>query len=152
MGGRLELGGLDVCAILKKVSIHNSHANRVRRVGIARRVLDTGQGFLPYAIMHKGGWVYIMADRYRGGMYTGVTADLPRRIHEHKSGSGSQHVQETGKTMLVYAERYEDIADAIAREKLVKKWRREWKFDLIERDNPDWKDLWVEWYGDEDEN
>ena len=55
----------------------------------------------------------------------------------------------TGKTMLVYAERHEDIEAAIAREKLVKKWRREWNFALIEKDNPDWRDLWEEWFGGE---
>jgi putative endonuclease len=124
-----------------------SGGGRVGKLAYLRRpVLDTGQGFLPIERMQKGGWVYIMADRYRGGMYTGVTANLPRRVYEHKSGIGSDHVRESGKTMLVYAERHEDIADAIAREKLIKKWRRAWKFDLIEKDNPDWKDLWLEWY------
>ena len=97
--------------------------------------------------MEKGGWVYIMANRYRGGMYTGVTADLPRRVWQHREGEGSQHVNATGKTQLVYAERHEAIEDAIAREKLVKKWRREWKFALIEKDNPDWDDLWEQWFG-----
>ncbi len=88
-----------------------------------------------------------MAGRYRGGMYTGVTADLPRRVYDHKSGTGSHHVRDSGKTILVYAERHDEIADAIAREKLVKKWRREWKLALIEKDNPNWCDLWEEWYG-----
>ena len=97
--------------------------------------------------MEKGGWVYIMANRYRGGMYVGVSADLPRRVWQHREGQGSQHVAETGKTRLVYAERHEEIEAAIAREKLVKKWRREWKFALIEADNPEWKDLWDEWFG-----
>ncbi len=96
----------------------------------------------------KGGWVYILADRYRGGMYTGVTSNLSARVYAHKNGTGSQHVAETGKTMLVYAERHENITDAIAREKLAKKWRREWKFALIEKNNPDWEDLWEEWYDD----
>lgn len=96
--------------------------------------------------MEKGGWVYIMANRYRGGMYTGVSADLAARVYQHKSGAGSQHVAETDKTLLVYAERHEDIEQAIVREKRVKKWRREWKFALIEKDNPDWKDLWLEWF------
>jgi len=96
--------------------------------------------------MAKGGWVYIMANRYRGGMYTGVTADLPARIHQHKNGTGSQHVTETAKTMLVYSERHEDIESAIDREKMVKKWRRDWKFALIEKDNPEWFDLWSQWY------
>ena len=67
-----------------------------------------------------GGWVYIMANRYRGGMYVGVTADLIARVHQHRSGKGSDHVAQTGTTLLVYAESHEDIEAAIAREKLVK--------------------------------
>lgn len=98
--------------------------------------------------MEKGGWVYIMANRYRGGMYVGLTADLARRVWKHREGAGSQHVAETGKTLLVYAERHEEIEPAIAREKRVKKWRREWKFALIEKDNPDWDDLWEKWFPD----
>ena len=97
--------------------------------------------------MQKGGWVYIMANRYRGGMYVGVTADLVRRVHQHRGGIGSSHVADSHKTRLVYAEPHDDIAQAIAREKLIKKWRREWKFALIEAGNPDWRDLWDEWFG-----
>ncbi len=96
--------------------------------------------------MEKGGWVYIMANRYRGGTYVGVTSDLIRRVWQHREGKGSSHVSDFGKTRLVYAERHEEIEPAIAREKLVKKWRREWKFALIEADNPDWLDLWEQWY------
>ena len=97
--------------------------------------------------MEKGGWVYIMANRYRGGIYVGVTADLTARVYQHREGSGSAHVAETRKTMLVYVERHEQIEAAIAREKLVKKWRRAWKFALIEAQNPDWNDLWNVWFG-----
>jgi putative endonuclease len=96
--------------------------------------------------MTKGGWVYIMADRYRGGVYVGVTSDIIRRIHQHREGVGSSHVVEYGKMRLVYAERHEEITNAIAREKLVKKWKRPWKFALIEADNPDWRDLWDIWF------
>jgi len=97
--------------------------------------------------MAKGGWVYIMANRYRGGMYIGVTADMLRRVHQHREGTGSSHVVDFAKHRLVYAERHDEITRAIAREKLVKKWRREWKFALIEADNPDWDDLWEKWFG-----
>jgi putative endonuclease len=96
--------------------------------------------------MAKGGWVYIMANRYRGGTYVGVTSDLMRRVFQHREGTGSIHVADFGKKRLVYAERQDDISSAIAREKLVKKWRREWKFALIEADNPDWCDLWDVWF------
>ncbi len=98
--------------------------------------------------MEKGGWVYIMANRYRGGMYVGVTSDLARRVVQHREGIGSVHVAETCKNKLVYAELHEQIEPAIAREKLVKKWRRQWKFALIEKENLDWDDLWEQWYPD----
>jgi putative endonuclease len=96
--------------------------------------------------MQKGGWVYIMANRYRGGMYVGVTSDLIRRVYQHREGTGSKHVTDFAKLRLVYAERHEEIEAAIAREKLVKKWKRDWKFALIEADNPDWCDLWEDWF------
>ncbi|MDP2130945.1 MAG: GIY-YIG nuclease family protein [Erythrobacter sp.] len=96
--------------------------------------------------MEKGGWVYIMANRYRGGMYVGVTSNVLQRVYQHCEGTGSTHVADFDKTRLVYAERHEEIERAIAREKLVKKWKREWKFALIEADNPDWDDLWEKWF------
>ena len=96
--------------------------------------------------MEKGGWVYIMANRYRGGMYVGVTADLAGRVLRHREGVGSAHVRDFDKRRLVYAERHEEIERAIAREKLIKKWRRDWKFELIEAENPGWDDLWDQWF------
>lgn len=92
----------------------------------------------------KGGWVYLMADRYRGTIYIGVTADLAARIHQHRNAEGSDFVRRYGLHRLVYAEPHGRIEDAIAREKAMKKWRREWKIRLIEEQNPDWLDR----YGD----
>jgi putative endonuclease len=97
--------------------------------------------------MEKGGWVYIMANRYRGGMYVGVTANVLASVYQHREGMGSRHVTDFAKTRLVYIERHDEIEQAIAREKLVKTWRREWKFALIEKDNPDWDDLREPWFG-----
>ena len=91
--------------------------------------------------MGKGGWVYIMADRYRGTMYVGVTADLSVRIHQHHTGGGSDFCKRYGLDRLVWAEYAPDIVPCIAHEKRVKRWRREWKFALIEKTNPDWCDL-----------
>jgi putative endonuclease len=91
--------------------------------------------------MEKGGWVYIMADRYRGTMYVGVTADLSARVHQHRTGSGSDFCKQYGLDRLVWAEHGPDIAACIAHEKRIKRWRREWKFTLIEKDNPEWRDL-----------
>jgi putative endonuclease len=90
---------------------------------------------------HKGGWVYIMADRYRGAMYSGVTTDVPLRVTQHREGRGSEFCARYGLIRLVWAERGDDIEDCIAHEKRIKRWRREWKFTLIENDNPDWEDL-----------
>ena len=87
-----------------------------------------------------GGWVYIMADRYRGTIYIGVTSNLAARINQHRKGEGSEFVKRYGLKRLVYAERHDRIIDAIKREKAVKKWRREWKIRLIEEQNPDWLD------------
>ena len=83
----------------------------------------------------------MMADRYRGTIYTGVTADISRRAFQHRSGSGSSFVGRYDLLRLVYAEHYERIDEAIAREKAVKKWRRQWKIELIEAAKPEWRDL-----------
>ena len=88
------------------------------------------------------GWVYMMADRYRGAIYTGVTADLPIRVTAHREGRGSKFCAHYGLKRLVYAEEHDDIYEAIAREKAIKKWRRAWKIELIERANPNWVDLY----------
>ena len=85
-----------------------------------------------------------MANRYRRGMYVGVTADVLRRVQQHREGRGSRHALDVHETRLVYVEWHDEIVPAIAREKLVKKWKREWKFALIDADNPDWRDLWDE--------
>ena len=89
----------------------------------------------------RGGWVYIMADRYRGATYTGVTSFLPARIHQHRSGKGSDHCARYGLVRLVWAERGDDIMSCAEHEKRLKRWRRAWKFELIERGNPGWDDL-----------
>ena len=90
---------------------------------------------------HPGGWVYIMADRYRGTIYVGVTSNLPARVGQHRAGDGADFCRRYGLDRLVWAEHTLSITNAIAHEKRVKRWRREWKFDLIERGNPDWHDL-----------
>ena len=89
-----------------------------------------------------GGWVYIMADRYRGALYVGVTSSLAARVTQHREGTGSDYSSRRGLTRLVWAERGDAIDDCIAHEKRLKRWRREWKFALIEKANPDWQDLY----------
>jgi putative endonuclease len=85
--------------------------------------------------------VYILASRFRGTMYVGVTNDLSRRVGEHKGGYVPGFTRTYNVNRLVYCEPYASILDARARERTLKRWRREWKFDLIEASNPDWRDL-----------
>jgi putative endonuclease len=89
----------------------------------------------------RGGWVYIMSDRYRGTLYIGVTSDLAARVCAHRQGRGSKFCAQYGLKRLVYAEQAPSIHEAIAREKAMKKWKRAWKTALIEQANPDWDDL-----------
>jgi putative endonuclease len=93
--------------------------------------------------MEKLYWVYILASRPRGALYIGITNDLGRRIHQHRTGQGSEHARRYRIWRLVYCESYRDVRDAIAREKQLKGWRRQWKIDLVEKENPDWDDLYV---------
>jgi putative endonuclease len=92
--------------------------------------------------MERGGWVYMMADRYRGAIYTGVTVNLPARAWAHREDRGSKFCDRYGLIRLVFAEQAPTIEEAIAREKAIKKWRRAWKIELIESANPDWDDFW----------
>ena len=92
--------------------------------------------------MAKGGYVYIMTSGPHGTLYVGVTANLPRRIWEHKNDLGSEFCTENGCKFLVYYDVFDDIEEAIKREKAVKAWKRRWKTELISRTNPNWRDLY----------
>ena len=93
----------------------------------------------------KGGYVYIVTNKSKT-LYIGVTNDLERRMWEHRQGIGSKFAAKYNITQLVYYETFEDIRDAIAREKQLKRWRREKKAWLIERENPGWSDLSANWF------
>lgn len=93
----------------------------------------------------KGGWVYIMTNKPRGVPYIGVTADIDRRIWQHRNGGGSAFCRRYGLDRLVLVEEYPTIEEAIRREKQLKNWQREWKIELIEASNPDWIDLGPAW-------
>jgi len=95
--------------------------------------------------MRKGGYVYIATNRSKT-LYIGVTNNLERRMDEHKRKVGSTFAVRYNITRLVYYEQFADIRDAIAQEKQLKKWRREKKIWLIERENPEWQDLSKEWF------
>ncbi|MEO3431466.1 GIY-YIG nuclease family protein [Pelagibius sp. CAU 1746] len=87
-------------------------------------------------------YVYILASRKHGTLYIGVTNDVVRRVWEHRQGRGSKFAQKYRITRLVYVEAHEEIEPAIQREKTLKEWHRTWKIQLIERDNPEWEDLY----------
>ena|SRR5579863_4585788 len=91
--------------------------------------------------------VYILASKRNGTLYVGVTSDVVRRAWEHRTGKMEGFTKYYGVHHLVYAEFHETMADAITREKRIKKWRRAWKLHLIERDNPQWHDLYDEYIG-----
>jgi putative endonuclease len=86
-------------------------------------------------------WVYILASRKHGTLYVGMTSDLPGRVYEHREGLTPGFTSRYGVRMLVYFESFGIVEDAIAREKQLKRWRRDWKINLIERSNPEWADL-----------
>jgi putative endonuclease len=88
--------------------------------------------------------VYILAGKRNGTLYVGVTSDIPRRVWQHRSNAVGGFVRDHEVHRLVFVEFHEAMADAILREKRIKKWRRAWKLELIERHNPQWRDLYDE--------
>ena len=91
--------------------------------------------------MQKTYWVYILASRRNGTLYVGITNDLARRVWEHREGLVPGFTKRYSVKMLVYAEAFEDVNAAIHREKRLKKWKRQWKIDLIQSRNLEWIDL-----------
>ena len=89
-------------------------------------------------------WVYILASKPGGTLYTGVTSDLVRRAYEHREGLVRGFTKRYGVKTLVYFEQHDTAAGAIQREKNIKHWSREWKIDLIVGMNPAWRDLYDE--------
>ncbi|MEL7272636.1 MAG: GIY-YIG nuclease family protein [Pseudomonadota bacterium] len=86
-------------------------------------------------------FTYLLASGHYGTLYVGMTNDLARRVQEHKEGKGGSFTRRYGINQLMWFEQHGDVEVAIAREKAIKKWRRQWKVRLIETDNPRWMDL-----------
>jgi putative endonuclease len=86
--------------------------------------------------------VYILASKRNGTLYTGVSANGPRRIYEHKNDLIDGFTKKYGVHILVYIEAHETMESAIHREKCIKEWKRKWKLELIEKSNPNWDDLY----------
>jgi len=91
-------------------------------------------------------YVYIISNQKNGTLYVGMTNDLERRAFEHKNKLIEGFTKKYGLNQLVYFEVYRYVNDAILREKRIKKWKRQWKIDLIEEENPEWNDLALDWY------
>ena len=87
------------------------------------------------------GFVYILASKRNGTLYTGITSDLAKRLHDHREGRGSAFVKKYNVTRLVWFEEFPLYTDAIQCETRIKRWNRKWKLDLIEKVNPNWDDL-----------
>ena len=90
----------------------------------------------------KNYYVYILSSKRNGTLYTGITSNLVKRVYEHKNGLVEGFTKKYGVDKLVYFERHEDAESAIKREKRLKEWKRKWKLDLIEKENPLWTDLY----------
>jgi putative endonuclease len=92
----------------------------------------------------KNYYVYILASKKNGTLYIGITNDLIRRVYEHKNMIIKGFTSKYNVHQLVYYEQTSDIQSAILREKQLKKWKRKWKLNLIEKMNPQWKDLYID--------
>ena len=93
-------------------------------------------------------FVYIMASKKNGTLYIGVTNNLSRRVWEHKNKLIESFTSKYNINKLVYYENYNEVESAINREKVIKKWNRLWKINLIKKENPEWIDLYEKIYHD----
>ena len=87
-------------------------------------------------------YVYIICNKRNGTLYTGITSNLIKRIWQHKNGLVEGFSKRYNTKILVYFEAHKDVEEAILREKRIKKWKREWKINLIEKNNPKWDDIY----------
>ncbi len=92
----------------------------------------------------RNGYIYIITNRKNGTLYIGVTSNLVKRVYEHKSKITDGFSKKYNLTKLVYYEVFDNIENAIKREKQLKNWKREWKVELIEKVNREWNDLYNE--------
>ena len=90
-------------------------------------------------------YLYILTNKKNGTLYVGVTNNLERRMFEHKHKLVEGFTKKYGLNRLIYFEVFQYVNDAIKREKNIKKWKRQWKINLIEEENPDWEDLAKDW-------
>jgi len=89
-------------------------------------------------------YIYIMSNKKDGTLYIGVTSNLLKRVHEHKESFIDSFTKKYNLKYLVYFEFFDDISEAIKKEKQLKNWKREWKIELIEKENSEWVDLYID--------
>jgi len=94
---------------------------------------------------HNQFYVYILSNKKNGTLYIGITNDLKRRMFEHKHKIIEGFTKRNGLDKLIYFEQFQIVNDATKREKQMKNWNRQWKIDIIEKDNKDWNDLSFDW-------
>ena len=94
--------------------------------------------------MEKAFYVYLFASQKNGTLYTGFTSDLVKRVWEHREGVVEGFTSKYGVKDLVWFEDHDNAISAITREKQLKKWNREWKINLIQQENPTWRDLYAD--------
>ena len=97
--------------------------------------------------MERRYWVYILASGRSGTLYTGVTGNLAKRVYEHREGLRPGFTADYGVKRLVWCADFPTALEAITSEKRIKRWRRAWKLEIIERANPQWLDLYPTLYG-----
>ena len=96
--------------------------------------------------MDKKYYVYIITNKPKGTLYIGITNDLQRRVNEHQNKLIEGFSKKYNLTVLVYFEAFNYIFDALNYEKKLKKWHRNWKINLIEKNNPEWNDLYKKYF------
>jgi putative endonuclease len=141
---------------LLKTEFENGIRVKVHRASDSRHTMnawilrfaqnDRSDGFLSMPEMHRSYWVYILANRKNGTLYTGVTNSLQRRVWQHKAKQADSFTRRYGLDRLMYFEAFRDVTNAIARETEIKGWLRAKKLALIEARNPEWGDLSAGWY------
>ena len=99
-------------------------------------------GYRRQGLCMKSPCVYLLASHYHGTLYVGVTSDLVTRVWHHRTGAIPGFTRQYGVRSLVWFEQHPGMREAIEREKAIKHWRREWKIALIQRNNPEWRDLY----------
>ncbi len=122
--------------------IQGEFQRRRSRTFACREIRDDTQGGIEHNA-NMSYWVYILASRRHGALYVGVTSDLERRIAQHREKRFSGFTATYNIARLVYAQGFGEVTQAIAFEKRLKRWRRDWKVRLIEADNPHWEDLYL---------